>query len=281
MNYESLARSSALAWIGRPTLRLVHAADPTRLRLRSLRKTVAQPAGLICIYRTRYASQVSRLVTDARGLGLEVVLWGLDAVIPSLSRLTIGTGPGARLALLNRLYKALPPSASGQIVVSDDDVEFVRGGLQELLCVAHESDFGLAQPVHAPGSHVNQGITRARPLTLARLTTFVDVGPVLVISRELRSRVLPFPEEFGMGWGLSLLWTDLSRSGCRLGQVDAVSVRHLAPAGREYEIGPEAERLRAMMKARNIESLESLRRTLAAWRVWQTKPPWAHAPREH
>jgi hypothetical protein len=278
MTYETLARNKLLGSIGRPAIRLVHEMDPTWLRLRGFRKAVPAPAGLICVYRTKYAPGVLRLAAEARDLGLAVALWGLDATIPELARLTVGTGPGPRLALLNRLYRALPPSVSGQIVVSDDDVEFVRGGLQELLCLAHESRIDLAQPVHAPGSYVNQAITRARPLTLARLTLFVDVGPVLVISAEARPRILPFPEEFGMGWGLPMVWSDLARTGaCRLGQVDAVSVRHLAQAGTDYDVRPEAQRVEDMKKARNAASPESNQRTLAAWRVWQASAPWAEA----
>lgn len=275
MTYETLARNKLLGSIGRPAIRLVHDMDPTWLRLRRFRKTVVSPAGLICVYRTKYAPGVIRMVAEARELGLAVALWGLDAVIPELARLTVGTGPGPRLALLNRLYRSLPASVSGQIVVSDDDVEYARGGLQELLCLSHECRLDLAQPVHAPGSHVNQAITRARPLTLARLTLFVDVGPVLVISAQARPRILPFPEEFGMGWGLPMVWSDLARSGaCRLGQVDAVSVRHLAQAGTDYDVRPEAERVQTMKKKRQVEP-ESSQQTLASWRVWQSSAPWA------
>ena len=77
-----------------------------------------------------------------------------------------------------------------------------------------------------------------------------------------------------MGWGVDLIWSDLQKAGCRLGIVDAVSLRHLAPAAQGYEVGPEADRLRAMMKARGIKSLHAFQRTLGAWRIWQKDPPW-------
>jgi hypothetical protein len=168
----------------------------------------------------------------------------------------------------------LPASAAGHLVVCDDDIIFERGGLRELLALAKACNFGLAQPAHAPGSYVNHAITRARPLTLARVTTYVESGPVVVISPEWRSQVVPFPEELGMGWGVDLLWSDLQKVGCRLGIVDGVSMRHLAPAARGYDVGPEADRLQAMMKNRGIESLYAFQRTLGAWRAWQKKPPW-------
>jgi hypothetical protein len=277
MNYESLARNKALGWLGRPTVRLVHAVDPTRLRLREFDRGSPRDAGLVCVYRKENSRIVVELVNQALALEMAVALWALDSPIASLAERTVGSGPGSRLQLLNRLCNSLPASASGQLVVCDDDIRFERGGLRGLLSLTTACDFGLAQPAHAPRSYVNQAITRARPLTLARVTTYVESGPVVVISPEWRSRVVPFPEELGMGWGVDLVWSDLQKVGCRLGIVDGVSLRHLAPAARGYDVGPEAERLRAMMKTRGIESLHAFQRTLGAWRVWQKEPPWRAA----
>jgi hypothetical protein len=279
MNYESLAKNRALAWIGRPAIRFIHAVDPTRLRLRGFRGGVIPEAGFVCIYRKKYSPCVVKVVRQALALKMAVALWALDSPVSGLVEHTVGCGPGSRLRLLNYVCNALPASASGQIVICDDDVIFARGGLGELLRLSKVCGFGIAQPAHAPRSYINHGITRARPLTLARVTTFVESGPVVVISSEWRSSVLPFPEEFGMGWGLDLIWADLQKRGCRLGIVDGVSLRHLSPAAGGYEIGPEGERLRMMMEARSIESLVALQRTAGAWRVWQREPPWSQMAR--
>jgi hypothetical protein len=263
-----------LAWLGRPAVRLVHAADPVRLRLREFGDFTPTGAGFVCVYRSRNLRLVLELVDQARELGMAIALWALDARAPSLVDRTIGSGPGARLQLLNRLCEALPPSARGPLVVCDDDVVFERGSLRELLALTSACGFGLAQPAHAPRSYINHGITRARPLTLARVTTYLESGPLVVITPEWRSRVLPFPEELGMGWGVNLLWSDLRHDGCRLGIVDAVSLRHLAPAARAYDATPEAERLRSLMQARGIESMADFQRTLGSWRAWQGECPW-------
>lgn len=274
MSYESLARNKALAWIGRPSVRLIHTVDPTRLRLREFRRGTPRSAGLVCVYRSENSRFVAELVRQAIELDMAVALWALDSPVANLADRTIGSGPGARLRLLNRLCSALPSSACGQLLVCDDDIVFERGGLAELLRLAKACGFGVAQPAHAPGSYVNHGITRVRPLTLARVTTYVESGPVVVIDPEWRSKVLPFPEELAMGWGVDLIWSDLQKAGCQLGVVDAVSLRHLAPAAQGYEVGPEADRLQAMMKARGIKSLHTFQRTLDAWRIWQKDPPW-------
>jgi hypothetical protein len=279
MNYESLARNKVLAWIGRPAVRFIHTVDPTRLRLREFHRGTPR-GGFVCIYRSGNSGLVTKLVKQAAALDMAVALWALDSPVANLAERTIGSGPGARLRLLNHLCRALPASASGQVVVCDDDIVFERGGLAELLRLTKACGFGLAQPAHAPGSYVNHGITRARPLTLARITTYVESGPVVVIDPEWRSRVLPFPEELAMGWGVDLIWSDLQKAGCRLGIVDAVSLRHLAPAALGYEVGPEADRLQTMMKARGIDSLSAFQQTLNAWRVWQKAPPWSVARRD-
>jgi hypothetical protein len=248
--------------------------DPVRLRLQEFRGATPTGAGLVCVYRTRHARAVTQLVAQALKLEMAIALWALDAPAPGLLAQTIGCGPGTRLQLLNRLCEALPSSAGGPLVVCDDDIAFVRGGLRELLALTSTCDFGLAQPAHAPGSYVNHAITRARPLTLARVTTFVECGPAVVISREWRSRILPFPEELGMGWGLNLLWSDLQQLGCRLGIIDSVSLRHLAPTAHSYDVASEAERLRLLMKARGIEHIVDSQHTAQSWRAWRGEPPW-------
>lgn len=95
-------------------------------------------------------------------------------------------------------------------------------------------------------------------LAPARATTFVECGPGLVISPEWRGRILPFPPNF------ELLWADLRNLGCRLGVIDGVSLRHLAPAASGYDGGHEKERLETLLRSRGLGSLRELQGTIAA-----------------
>jgi hypothetical protein len=237
------------------------------------------PAGaaLVCVYRTRHVAEVERLIVEAAGLGMAVALWALDAPSPSLAAVTVGAGAGSRLTLLNRLCASVAATAAGTLIMADDDVVFVRGGLGRLLCAVDRCGFGIAQPAHAPGSYRSHALTASRPFTLARQTTFVEVGPLVVVGAAWRSRVLPLPEHFGMGWGLDVLWHDLGRDGCRLGIVDAVTIRHLAPPGDDYDRGPERERLNAVLRARKLRSVREIQRCLVAWRLWERRPAWTPA----
>jgi len=217
---------------------------------------------------------MARMADDARALGMDVALWGLDAVSARLAPLTLGAGPGPRLELLNRLHDALGARLRGALVVCDDDVVFSRGGLALLLAGAAACNFGIAQPAHAPGSHVSHPFTATRPLTLARQTTFVEVGPMVVIDAAWRRRVFPLPVEFGMGWGLDVVWHGLVREGCRLGIVDAVTIEHLGPIAGDYDRGPERRRLSDLLRAHGIEGLEQIQRSVGAWRAWRRRPSW-------
>jgi hypothetical protein len=206
---------------------------------------------------------------------MTVALWALDDVAPAVASSTVGVGAGLRMDLLNRLWQVARERAPRQLVVTDDDVSFADGSLAQLLQAATVCGFGIAQPARRWNDDCPHEITRKRVLTLARETTFVEIGPLFVVSGAWIPRVLPFPEGFGMGWGLELVWRDLLREGCRLGVVDCVTVNHPAPgSGREYDAGREALRLRSMLRERNLENPADAQCTLRSWHVWQARPPW-------
>jgi hypothetical protein len=162
-------------------------------------------------------------------------------------------------------------------VLCDDDVEFARGNVVRLVEECDSAGFGIAQPAHAVGSHVSHPHTQAMPRARARSVTFVEAGPVSVISPDWYERVLPLPDWRGMGWGLELEWMDLRAEGCILGVVDRVSYRHLTPVGTTYDEAAERERMRADLEARGIGDLTSVQSTLAVWRPWRRHPPWRKA----
>jgi hypothetical protein len=182
----------------------------------------------------------------------------------------VGAGPGEKLPLLNRVLEMHGPVA-GPLLLSDDDVAFERGNLVELVALAERAHLALAQPAHAEGSEVSHGITRARPRSRARLTTFVESGPLVVIAAEYVPRVTPLPAGRGMGWGLELDWIDL---GSPLGIVDAVRIRHVGKVAGTYDDSELRARMREELASRGLDEWAPLQRTLATWRPWQRRPPW-------
>jgi hypothetical protein len=113
------------------------------------------------------------------------------------------------------------------------------------------------------------------PLSVARLTTFIEGGPLIAVNSVWSARILPFPCGYGAGgWGVDLLWADLPKAGARLGIVDLVAIRHLVPAATHYDDGPEVARVRQILRERGVRSVTDLQHTLAVWRPWQIRAPW-------
>jgi hypothetical protein len=154
---------------------------------------------------------------------------------PDLADITSLAGLEAgKFANLNRLAATAQPLANDWIVLLDDDVAFGPGFLDRMLIVAERLGFAMAQPALRRSSHTAWEVTRRRS-GLARRTRFVEIGPVLLLNRDIYRALSPFPEE-GMGWGLDVHWGAVAeKEGWRLGVVDAAPVAHDArPTGSEY-----------------------------------------------
>jgi hypothetical protein len=233
---------------------------------------VTAQAAVVGVYRARNAGRVRALVEPALARGWPVAWWALDEVVDDLRGLTVGSGPGPRLTLLNRLLDRAGPDAEW-LVVSDDDVRFERGDVARLVSLAARAGLDLVQPARSdPGA--DHGITAARRLSRARRTSFVEIGPLFAVGPRWRDRLLPFPEERGMGWGLELDWLRLFREGCELGIVDAVRVRHEGERGEEYDDAGEIDRVHAELESLGYRTWADVQVTLGTWRPWQRSPGW-------
>lgn len=232
-------------------------------------------AVLVCVYRARNAEVVGRLVADARSRGWDVRLWALDVPAPALADATVGEGPGTKFALLDRLLTEPAPVGHDWYVVADDDVTVERGSIDDLLALAEAGRLDLVQPAHTERSHRELEFTVRRPASVARRTSFVEIGPIFAFRGHLLDRMVPFPVGDSMGWGLELTWTDLERAGVRLGIVDAVGVRHLGPVGADYAKAAERRRLEALLAERGLTSVLEVQVTRAVWRPWRSGPPWS------
>jgi len=230
---------------------------------------------LLCVYRYKNASIVAAHLEEAKRQGWEVRLWALDKVHPDLEAYSVGAGKGLRMPLLNRLAQGKNLSEFDWVVVMDDDFEFVRGTISLFLALAGRAGLALAQPAHAVDSQrAFWFFSLYKPVAVARLTTFIEIGPAVAIHREWASHVLPFPEGSGMGWGLDIEWSDLRTQGARLGIVDWATLRHLQPVGKSYDNSPEDERTCRLLLDRGFQSLGDFQKTEAVWRPWQRRPPW-------
>jgi hypothetical protein len=146
---------------------------------------------------------------------------------PSLAARTVLSGlAGGKFENLNRLLAAATLASFDWLVVSDDDVELAPRFLDRALALCERLELDLAQPAQTMRSHAAWRVTRRRPLSLARRTNYVEIGPVTIFSRRAASELTPFPE-LRFGWGLDSHWAALARErGWRLGILDSLPVRH-------------------------------------------------------
>jgi hypothetical protein len=232
-------------------------------------------AALYSVYRRDNAEVLQKLLEPAGAAGWTMGLWALDELHPRLESMTLGSGPGTKFELVNRLLETQPPTAEQPVIVADDDAVFVRGTIVSFLETALAAELDFAQTSHIWWSNISHRITWKRPLSKARLTTFVEIGPIFAVAAAWRDRVVPFPQGIGMGWGLELDWMDLREEGCRLGIVDATPIRHLARFATAYAPEDEIAKLAERLEERGAPGWKGLRRTLATWRPWRHQPPWA------
>lgn len=157
---------------------------------------------------------------------IRVALGAMGAPTPGLSGDTVLTEMrGGKFANLNLVAQTAEPLAAEWILIVDDDIDVGRRFLDRLLAVAEGFDFSLAQPALSRASYGWHNVNRRRPV-LCRETRFVEIGPAVLMRRDVYRRLAPFPAE-GMGWGLDLHWSAVAeRLGWRLGVIDAVPVRH-------------------------------------------------------
>jgi hypothetical protein len=170
---------------------------------------------------------------------------------------------------MNSLLAAHPPDGRDWLLVVDDDVELPRGFLDRFLFLCERFNLQLAQPAHRLNSHAAWPQTRRRPHSVARETSFVEIGPVSAFASATFATLLPFPE-LRMGWGLDAHWAAIARErGWRCGVVDAIAIRHrAAPAADAYSRADAIAEARAFLADRPYVSADEAQRTLTTHRRW-------------
>jgi GT2 family glycosyltransferase len=161
-----------------------------------------------------------------------------------------GVGGRGKFENLNALLPAdLAPY--DWVLVVDDDVDLPAGFLDRFLAAAEAEGLVLAQPAHRRRSHAAWPVTRRRARSVARRTTFVEIGPVTAFAREAAAALLPFPP-LRMGWGLDAHWSAVARDrGWPIGVVDATPVAHVqAKVGASYDPRAAIEEARAFLRDR-------------------------------
>jgi GT2 family glycosyltransferase len=236
--------------------------DPVRFTLGGappgLRVAVA------CVYRGKNADNLRSLLSSMPDQTV-VRLWSLDGDVPDdLASVTIGTGPGHRFGLMNRLVSDIEPDARRDaLLLVDDDVRFMVGDAVRLVVAARRSGFDLYQPAHTATSHANWRFVRRRALTFSRRTNFVEQGPLVGLSSRAQQVLLPLPEDLGMGWGVEIRWWAAAlKHGLVQGIVDAAAIEHLGVTAQDYDRGPQEHSLANELRMAGLTDINVLQQTV-------------------
>ncbi len=177
--------------------------------------------------------------------------------------------PGdGKWANLRRALETTPVGGHDWLLLFDDDVVLPLGFLDTFLFCCERFDFTLAQPAHRHRSHAAWAVTRRHLGTIARTTSFVEIGPVTAVRRSAFETLLPFPE-LHMGWGLDAHWAGVARErGWRLGVVDATPVRHTRPVAGDYPRDRALAEAQAFLAERPYVERATAERALSRHRWW-------------
>jgi hypothetical protein len=211
----ALDAAAALCMTGRRLDRLAAAQEPRRVLVLS----VYRPGSVL-------PGAVGRLASERHDVRL--VLGATGQADPALEEHTAVTRmSGGKFENLNRLLAAAPPLGEHDwLLVVDDDVSLAPRFLDRHIALCERLGLDLSQPAQSMRSHAAWRVTRRRPLSLARITRYVEIGPVTAFTRPVAEALTPFPA-LRFGWGLDNHWGALARErGWRLGVIDALPVRH-------------------------------------------------------
>ena len=155
---------------------------------------------------------------------------------------------GGKFENLNELIGDARPD---WLLIVDDDVVLPQRFLDRMIALAELFDLQMAQPAQSLASHAAWRVTRRRPRSILRETSFVEIGPVTLVSRAATEQLLPFPP-LRYGWGLDLAWAATAHERhWRLGIADALPVRHeTATVGSAYLAEAAVEEARTFLSTR-------------------------------
>jgi glycosyltransferase involved in cell wall biosynthesis len=178
-------------------------------------------------------------------------------------------GKRGKFENLDLLLERVPLDGFDWLLVVDDDIALPRGFLDAFVFLAERFDLAMAQPAHRWRSHAAWNVTRRRPFSVVRETSFVEVGPLSALRADTFETLLPFPP-LRFGWGLDAHWSALAGSrGWRQGVIDATPIRHgLRRIASSYDPADAIEEGRQFLAERPYTPATEANRTLVTHRNW-------------
>ncbi len=221
-------------------------------------------AGIYLSDRENRASHVVEELASSRRWNVEQrwIALGRSDPPPALAAVTTGTvrSPQPKFVLLNGLLGREALGTFDYVIVCDDDILLPPAFLDRYLELAARHDLALAQPARTHDSYIDHSIVEQLDGLDARLTRFVEIGPLFSMRRDALAHLLPFDEASPMGWGYDFVWPiAMDEAGLKMGIVDATPVAHdLRPPAAHYDLAAEQRVMKAFLDARpHVSKMEA------------------------
>ena len=180
-------------------------------------------------------SCIETIVGELQPAGVELHLWALERPRAGLEPITRGQGLHPKWPLMLRMMSEASADFD-YVLFFDDDIVLPPGFVADYFATVGACGADLSQPALTHDSHTSHAITRQEPDTLARITNFVEVGPLVCMTRRFYQLALPFFDPISpLGWGYEAQWSHLAQThGLKIAIVDRCPVRHTRPVGANY-----------------------------------------------
>lgn len=118
----------------------------------------------------------------------------------------------------------------------DDDVSISTDAINQLFEIAKKETLQLCQP--AMTGYISHLITKPSPRLLLRFTNFIEVIAPLMHIETVKILQSSFTLNFS-GWGFDYLWSHLlGNPRNTIAIIDAISMKHTKPVGKDYSRFP-------------------------------------------
>jgi hypothetical protein len=157
-----------------------------------------------------------------------------------------------KFSIINSFLSTLDVSQFDYLIVVDDDIRVRTGFLDSFIGFQQHFNLAVAQPARTFNSFNDHKIVRRRFGSLARLTWFVEIGPLFSLRRDTFALLLPFDPDSPMGYGYDLVWPTLIRKAeKRMGIVDCCPIDHsLRRRSSNYSFAKQLEAMKQFLAAR-------------------------------
>lgn len=177
---------------------------------------------------------VTSVDVPARHADLEAVVRALQKSRHNVTAILTPLGDRGKFQNINAGLLDVHLEEYDWLIVIDDDIDIPADFLDRFLCIAELTGLAICQPAHRFFSYTTWEVTQRVWNSLARVTGFVECGPVTAFHHSVFRHCLPFPGT-RWAWGIDVLWSDLaSEHGFRMGIIDGTPIGHLREVAGSY-----------------------------------------------